>query len=89
MKSLYVVLIGLFILLQYQLWFTPGGLTDIFHLHRQIGVLADENAKLKEKNAILAADVKDLKQGNEAVEERARNELGMVKKGEIFYQVVS
>jgi len=78
----------LFILLQYQLWFASGGLRELIRLNKIIAVTDIQNARLAERNNLLAADVKDLRQGDEAVEERARSVLGMVKSGEIFFQVV-
>jgi cell division protein FtsB len=76
------------IVLQYLLWFGSGGLFTAWGLKREIAAQNDENARLRERNAALAAEVVDLKQGLDAVEERARNELGMIKKGETFVQVI-
>ncbi len=88
MKSVLIVLVALFALLQYELWFSPGGLTSIWHLKRKVSEQQVANHKAKLTNQAIAADIKDLKSGNEAVEERARNNLGMVKRDETFYQVV-
>ena len=74
--------------LQYLLWFGEGNIPDAWRIKRQVEAQAAENAALAKRNAALAAEVTDLKQGTAAIEERARNELGMVKKGESFYQVV-
>ena len=82
------VLIGLLVLLQYPLWFGSGGVLAVWHLNREISTQQQENAKLKDRNEALEADVNDLKQGLDAIEERARMELGMVKKGETFFQVI-
>ena len=82
------VLIGLLVLLQYPLWFGSGGGLAVWHLNREISTQQQENAKLKDRNEALEADVNDLKQGLDAIEERARMELGMVKKGETFFQVI-
>lgn len=82
------ILLALVALLQYPLWFSSGGLPAIWQLHREIEVQRAENQKLTERNRALAADVIDLKEGLEAIEERARAELGMIKKGETFFQVV-
>jgi cell division protein FtsB len=79
---------GLFLILQYPLWFGSGGVIAVWQLNREIAAQQAENAKLRERNNALDAEVKDLKQGSAAIEERARTELGMVKKGETFYQVV-
>ncbi len=84
---LYIV-IGVLVLLQYPLWFGSGGLYAVWELQHEITVQQAENAKLRERNAVLEAEVSDLKQGYAAIEQRARAELGMVKKGETFYQVI-
>ncbi|WP_211923770.1 cell division protein FtsB [Coxiella endosymbiont of Amblyomma nuttalli] len=83
-----IILITLFILLQYQLWFTTGGIISIYHLNQKIHRQMLENKGFANRNAVLIADIDNLKHGNEAIEERARNDLGMIKKGEVFYQVV-
>lgn len=74
--------------LQYPLWFGDGGALRLWRLEREIAAQEAENAQLRERNAALEAEVVDLKSGLEAVEERARAELGMIKKNETFYQVV-
>lgn len=81
-------LIGLLLLLQYPLWFGNGGVFAVRELKQEIAAQREENARLKERNQTLAAEVVDLKQGLDVVEERARAELGMIKKGETFYQVI-
>ena len=60
----------------------------MWRLRQQVDAQEKENEHLRERNAALEAEVRDLKQGLEAIEERARNELGMVKEGEKFYQIV-
>ncbi len=75
-------------LLQLRLWTGTGGMPDVWRLENRVARQAEENEQLKRRNAALAADVEDLKTGSEAVEERARSELGMTKPGEVFYQVV-
>lgn len=87
-KFLIYTLIGLLLVLQYPLWFGSGGVLTLWRLNREIAAQKVDNAQLKERNAALEAEVNDLKQGYEAIEERARAELGMVKKGETFYQVI-
>ncbi|MBI3575238.1 MAG: cell division protein FtsB [Gammaproteobacteria bacterium] len=87
-KLLIYTLIGLLVILQYPLWFGSGGVLTLWRLNREIAAQKADNAQLKERNAALEAEVNDLKQGYEAIEERARAELGMVKKGETFYQVI-
>ena len=88
MKIAIAILIVLLVLLQYKLWFGDGNIVDEWHLQKAIVTQQQENTKLRERNAALEAEVKDLKQGMQAVEERARSELGMIKKGETFYQIV-
>lgn len=87
MKGILITLLVLLAILQYELWFHQG----YFHaweLHRQINQQMDKTAELQDKNNVIQAEVDDLKTGHQAVEEQARNELGMVKKNEKFYQVV-
>ena len=88
MKPIIIALIALLLLLQYELWFANGSLLTAWHLKRSVAEQQKANKKLKHRNTVLSGDIKDLKSGKKAVEERARNELGMVKKDEIFYQVV-
>jgi cell division protein FtsB len=87
MKYLLSLLVVLFCLLQYELWFGHGGLTDAIKIKQNIATTQQKNAKLQKRNQVLVADIKNLKQGNQAVAERARNEMGMIKKGETFYQI--
>lgn len=88
MKWLTLSLAVLLALLQYVLWFGDGGLRDLWRLERQVTEQQSENERLTERNDALAAEVKDLKTGLEAVEARARLELGMIKEDEVFYQVI-
>jgi cell division protein FtsB len=88
MQKLIVFLLLLLVYLQYQLWTSDGGLLDVWELHTEVETLRRENAELQERNAALNAEVLDLKQGLDAIEEHAREDLGMVKQGEVFYQVV-
>ncbi len=88
MKTIIAALAVLFVLLQYKLWFGEGSMMGVWQLDRAIAVQTAENTQLHERNQALAAEVADLKQGVEAIEERARRELGMIKEGETFYQVV-
>jgi cell division protein FtsB len=88
MKAIIAALAILFVLLQFKLWFGEGSMKDVWALDAAIAEQAERNSQLKERNQTLAAEVADLKQGLEAVEERARYDLGMIKKGETFYQVV-
>ena len=83
----YMLLVFL-LLLQYPLWFGSGGVFTVWRLHREIAAQQQENLRLKDRNETLEAEVNDLKQGLAAIEERARTELGMVKKNETFFQVI-
>ena len=89
MKALAAVLSGLILVLQYPLWFGKGGWLRVRELDRQVAAQAAVNDRLRERNESLDAEVRDLKQGLEAVEERARAELGMIRSDEVFYQVVA
>jgi len=88
LKILSYVLAALLLALQYPLWLGKGSWMRVWELDRNLTQQRETNAKLKQRNDALDADVRDLKQGLEAVEERARLELGMIRKDEIFYQVV-
>lgn len=88
MKVLIAILILLLFLLQYKLWFGDGNMREVWQLESTIQAQTAENKKLRERNLALEAEVKDLKQGLEAIEERARNELGMIKKDETFFQII-
>jgi len=87
-KILVAVLVVLLLLLQFKLWFGDGNLQEVWHLQDAIENQKFDNARLKHRNDALEAEVDDLKKGLDAIEERARKELGMVKKGETFYQIV-
>ncbi len=88
MRLLAIALIGLILLIQYPLWLGKGGLLRVWEMERQIESQRVTNNGLQARNAALDAEVRDLKQGLEAVEERARNELGMIRRDEIFFQVL-
>lgn len=88
MKLLSIFLVLLLVTLQLTLWFGDDSLAEVWQLRQQINTQNDENKQLQERNAALEAEVQDLKQGLAAIEERARNELGMVKNDETFFQVV-
>jgi cell division protein FtsB len=74
--------------LQYRLWFESGGIRDLVQLKKSLAMQAKENEKLKKRNEELLFQIQRLQNSQDAVESRARNELGMVKEGETFYQVV-
>jgi cell division protein FtsB len=82
--ALLVVLLGL----QYRLWLSDDGLRSVLNLRRSVAAQRAENAGLEQRNSQLAAEVKDLKTGTVAIQERARNDLGMVGPDETFYQVI-
>lgn len=88
MKIILYILLGILIGLQYPLWLGDGGLLALLKLKQEISTQKTENVLLRERNLALEAEVRDLKEGSEAIEERARAELGMVKKGETFYQII-
>ena len=82
-----LALVVLIALLQYPLWLGKGGWIRVWDYERQLQAQRQANQKLEQRNAGLDAEVRDLKSGLEAIEERARYELGMIKEGEIFVQV--
>ncbi len=88
MKVLVTILLILLISLQYRLWFGRGNLQEVAELESLKQERELKNEDLEERNRALAAEVLDLKKGMEAVEEKARSEMGMVKEGETFYQIV-
>ena len=88
MKWLTVVLITLLILLQYRLWFGKNSVPDLLDMQQEVTDQSLQNANLIQRNSLLKADINDLKIGLDAVEERARNELGLIKEGETFYRIL-
>jgi cell division protein FtsB len=88
MKALLALLLVIFALLQYRLWFGDGSFIKVWQLKQAIVEQQNENQQLGERNRALEAEVRDLKEGVAAIEERARTELGMIRDGETFYQVV-
>ncbi|HSH98620.1 MAG: cell division protein FtsB [Methylophilaceae bacterium] len=88
MRALTLIFVILIAALQYPLWLGKGSWLRVWDLSRQISEQKDKNAVLKARNDTLDAEVRDLKQGYAAIEERARNELGMVKQDEVFYQII-
>lgn len=88
MKILAALLLVVFLGLQYRLWVSDSGAREIWRLDDSVAHQRAENQGLGERNAQLKAEVRDLKEGLSAVEERARSELGMIKSNETFYQVV-
>lgn len=86
-KLLIAAALVVFALLQYSFWFGEGGARDVRELKKAVAKQQEENAKLADRNRILAAEVQDLKIGLEAVEEHGRLDLGMIKQNETFYLV--
>lgn len=82
------LLIVALLALQYRLWLSPNGMRDLWRTQAAIEAQAEENARLAERNRTLAAEVRDLKEGRAAIEERARTDLGMIGANETFFQVV-
>jgi cell division protein FtsB len=88
MRLLVLVLLAVLLALQIRLWVGEGGWREVEQLDASVAAQKRENAKLEQRNAALSAEVADLKQGQAAVEERARAELGMIKPEETFFRVV-
>ena len=88
MKYLPHTLIALLIAIQYPLWIGKGSWLRVWDMSKQVDQQKEKNTKLAARNAGLDAEVRDLKQGIDAVEERARVELGMIKSDETFYQII-
>jgi cell division protein FtsB len=87
-KLLIFVLVVLLAVVQYRLWVAGEGLSGVWRMEQAVAHQKDENAELAQRNQRLAAEVEDLKTGLDAVEERARSELGMVHEDETYYQIV-
>ena len=88
MRVLAIALGALVLLIQYPLWLGKGGWLRVWDLDRKVQGQKDQNATVKRRNDALDAEVLDLKKGLEAVEERARYDLGMIRQDEVFFQVV-
>ncbi|MFZ8943853.1 MAG: cell division protein FtsB [Methylophilaceae bacterium] len=89
MKFLTVLFVILIILIQYPLWFSRGGWLNVFDLNNKYQNQKEINQELEKQNDALRAEVNDLKKGTDAIEERARDELGMIKEGEIFFEIIN
>ncbi len=89
MRWISLILIVLILLWQYPLWLGRGSWIKLWELDRQVEAQKVTNQQAKTRNAVLDAEVRDLKQGTAAIEERARSELGMIRPGEVFFQVVA
>ena len=88
MKSVIAILLTTFVVLQSQLWLGDRGMPSVHRLEAAVASQREDNARLEARNRRLAAEVHDLKEGLEAVEERARSDLGMIGRDEIFYQII-
>lgn len=88
MRMLTSILLVFFVLLQYRLWFGKNSVPDYLALESEVVRQQLDNEKLKQRNKLLFADTYDLKSGLNAIEERARNELGMIKEGETFFRII-
>ncbi len=88
MRVFTAILLVLLVLLQYRLWFGKNSVPDYLALKENVILQQNANAKLQQRNKLLFADTDDLKLGLEAIEERARNELGMIKENETFFRLI-
>ncbi|WP_297574706.1 cell division protein FtsB [uncultured Deefgea sp.] len=88
MRILAIFFAIIIVALQWPLWVGKGSWLRVWQLDSQLSQHRESNAKLKERNDALEAEVQDLKNGTDAIEERARNELGMIRQGEVFFQVL-
>lgn len=81
------LLVPLFLLLQYEIWFAPGGLVSIWRVDQQVKRETALNQQLLARNQAIATEIHDLKNGSAAIEDHARTDMGMVKPGEVLYQL--
>ena len=88
MRLIALILLVFFLLLQHRLWFGKNSVPDYLALKEEVARQQQDNEKLHQRNKLLYADTDDLKSGVEAIEERARNELGMIKEGETFFRII-
>ncbi|KXI29633.1 cell division protein FtsB [Paraglaciecola hydrolytica] len=88
MKWVSAVLLCLLVMLQYRLWFGKNSIPDYLSMQKEVEIQSIQNANLKQRNSLLIADIEDLKIGLDAAEERARNDLGLIKQGETFYRIL-
>ena len=89
MRVLAVILVGLLVVIQYPLWLGKGGWLQVWRLDRQLDAQRQRVVELQQRNAALAAEVRDLRSGHDAVEERARHDLGLIKPDEMFFKIES
>ncbi len=88
MRIVTIILTIFFVLLQYRIWFGKNSVSDYLTLKDNVIRQQAINEKLTQRNKLIFADIDDLKHGLQAIEERARNELGLVKEGETFFRVI-
>lgn len=88
LRIITLILLALLVLLQYPLWFGKGGVARVRELEGQLKLQREVNDSLRLRNQQLEGDVRSLSEGVEAIEERARNDFGMIKDGEVFIQLV-
>jgi len=88
MRFISAILLIFLVLLQNRLWFGKNSVPDYLDLEEEVARQKLDNEKLRKRNKLLYADTDDLKSGVEAIEERARNELGMIKSGETFFRII-
>lgn len=88
MRLLFLILLVFVGLIQYPLWLGKGGWFKVWDLQKQVAAQREVNDRLRARNAALDAEVQDLKTGTGAIEERARSELGMMREGEVFVQIL-
>ena len=89
MRPVTLILLALLLLLQYPLWLGKGGWLKVWDMNRQVEEQKQINRQTAARNALLDAEVRDLKQGSEATEERARSDLGMIRRDEVFFQFIA
>ncbi|CAM2941180.1 cell division protein FtsB [Vibrio rarus] len=88
MRVFSILLLALLIFMQATLWIGKNGINDYRHVKDEVAIQSSVNAELRKRNDEMFAEIDDLKQGLDAIEERARHELGMVKKDETFYRII-
>jgi cell division protein FtsB len=88
MKWVTALLLCLLVMLQYRLWAGKNSIPDYLSMQKEVLEQQRQNANLVQRNSLLKADIEDLKIGLEAAEERARNDLGLIKQGETFYRIL-
>lgn len=88
MKKIIAILVVLLLFIQYRVWLGDGGIPEILELQKEVDAAQTEINRLKERNKALEAEVNDLKVGLDAIEERARSDMGMIGEGEVYYQVI-